>query len=315
MTAGAEAGADIRSAPVDEFEPGGGVLCLVEQFGPGGGPDRLARALAPELERRLGRAVVVENVSAGGDGAVGLAARTGAVLVDTAAFASRPVFDPRLEAAHAALVPLVGGCFQPYVLVAAAGSTVVRDLRPADHGGGVIRYAVPALGSATHVLLARLFDQVSRSAVVVPAPSSVTPIANALALVERREADLALAPIPFAQRWFDRGALAPVAVTTARRSSRLPAVPTVGEVTGVVFDGPIWYGFWVAAWMPVAERGRLASAIAAALRDPAMVAFLSEEGAAPLGIDGEGLASLAAAERDAARSLFARQRPAMDARD
>ncbi len=140
-------------------------------------------------------------------------------------------------------------------------------------------------------------------------------MAGALALVERGDADLALAPIPFAQGWFDRGALVPVAVTTARRSCRLPDVPTVGEVTGVVFDAPIWYGFWVAAWVPVCEREQLALAIAGALREPAMVAFLTEEGAAPLGIDGVGLAGLVAAERDAARSLFARQRPATDALD
>jgi tripartite-type tricarboxylate transporter receptor subunit TctC len=260
----------------------------------------------------MNREVVIENASAEGEGAVGLAARTGAVLVDTAAFASRPVLDPRLEPAHAALVPLVGASAQPYVLVAAPGSPGARVLGPSDGTAGV-RYAVPALGSATHMLLARLFDAISRPADAVFAPPE-TPIASTLALVERGSADLAVAPIPLAQRWFDRGALAPVAVTSARRSRKLSDTPTVGELTEVPFDVLVWYALWAAASIPVGERERLAIAIARTLREPEMVAFLEEEDAEPLDLDASELARLVAAERDEARSRFA-VRPVVDDRD
>ncbi len=279
------------------------MLTLVEQFGRGGGPDRLARALAPLLAAQLGCEVRVKNVSPAGAGAAGAAAAGGVVLVDTAAFASRPLFTPRVAAAHAALEPLVAVCAQPYVLVAAAGSPHETVLAP-DEPGAPLRYAVPELGSATHVLLARLYRAIARTAQPVPAPPSEAPIASTLALVEQGEASVALAPIPFAEQWCKRGLLAPVAVTTARRSRRLPDVRTIAELSGVAFDAPVWYGLWSAASVSAHERPALAAAISRVLYEPELTAFLEEEDCDLLGLDGAGLAGLVAAERSVAQSLL-----------
>ena len=55
-----------------------------------------------------------------------------------------------------------------------------------------------------------------------------------------------MAPISLALPQIRDGKLLALGVTSARRSSLLPEVPTIAEAGVAGFDFPIWYGVWAA---------------------------------------------------------------------
>src|SRR5438876_9349717 len=109
---------------------------IIEPFGTGGGPDLLARALAPALSELWGQPVTVENIP--GAGATAGPAQVAksppdgyTLLVNTsahaysAAFSKNLPYDPLKD-----FIPIVALTNQPYVLVAGkpAGITTVGEL-------------------------------------------------------------------------------------------------------------------------------------------------------------------------------------------
>lgn len=57
-----------------------------------------------------------------------------------------------------------------------------------------------------------------------------------------------IAPISITLPQIRDGKLVPLGVTTARRYSLLPEVPTIAEAGVAGFDFPIWYGVWVSVF-------------------------------------------------------------------
>src|SRR3984893_1897463 len=109
---------------------------IIEPFGLGGGPDLLARALAPKLSELWGQPVTVENdPGAGATAGPAHVAKSPAdgytLLMNTsaqaysAAFLKNLPYDPLKD-----FIPVAPLTSQPYVLIAgkAAGITTVREL-------------------------------------------------------------------------------------------------------------------------------------------------------------------------------------------
>ena len=65
-----------------------------------------------------------------------------------------------------------------------------------------------------------------------------------------------------AARYFAVVASGKSGVTTKKRSSLLPEVPTIAEAGVSGFDYPIWYGMWVPAGTPAGVVDKLARDIA-----------------------------------------------------
>ena len=80
----------------------------------------------------------------------------------------------------------------------------------------------------------------------LPRPSDA--IADTIANAIAGRITYFLAPIPLALPDIREGTLVALGVSTARRSSLLPEVPTIAEAGVAGFDFPIWYGVWVARW-------------------------------------------------------------------
>jgi tripartite-type tricarboxylate transporter receptor subunit TctC len=109
---------------------------IIEPFGAGGGPDLLARALAPKLSELWGQPVTVDNhPGAGVTAAPALVAKSPAdgytLLINTsaqaysAAISQNLPYDPLKD-----FIPIASLTNQPYVLVAgkSAGVSTVREL-------------------------------------------------------------------------------------------------------------------------------------------------------------------------------------------
>ena len=238
---------------------------LIEPFGAGGGPDLIARAVAGPLSELWGQPVTGENYpGAGSTAGPALVARSPAdgytLLVSTSAHAysasyrtSLP-YDPLDD-----FVPIAPLTNQPYVLVASMhlGVTTLAELISAAKARpDAIRFSSSGMGTATHVAVEKLNLEVLIEAVHVPARGTDA-IADTIGETVAGRTDYALSPISVALPHIREHRLAPLGVSTSRRSRLLPTVPTLAEAGANAFDFPIWYGLWAPVGTPARTVGEL----------------------------------------------------------
>ena len=111
----------------------------------------------------------------------------------------------------------------------------------------------------------------------VHAPGDTAPAAIADTVAGRTA--YMIAPISYVQADIRAGKLRMLGVTTKKRSSLLPDVPTVAEAGVPGFDYPIWYGVWAPAGTPAVVVDKLAKDIARALAAPDVRDRLAKHGA------------------------------------
>ena len=166
---------------------------IIEPFGAGGGPDLLARALAPKLSELWGQPVTVENIpGAGATAGPAQVAKSPAdghtLLINTnaqaysAALLKDLPYDPLKD-----FIPIIPLTRQPYVLVAgkATGVATVGGLIAAAKAKpGELKFGSTGIGTGTHVGVEK-FNQAAgiKALHVPPSPndSNADTIANAIA--------------------------------------------------------------------------------------------------------------------------------------
>lgn len=136
-------------------------------------------------------------------------------------------------------------------------------------------------GTASHVGGAELSLAIGLNATHVP-PLPTDAIADLLAHTAAGRTDYFLAPIPTALPAIRSGNLIALAVSTTRRSSLLPDVPTIGEAGVPSLDFPIWYGVWAPAGTPPDVIARLSRDITQALASVELRDWIIEHGAQPM---------------------------------
>jgi tripartite-type tricarboxylate transporter receptor subunit TctC len=292
---------------------------VIEPFGAGGGPDLLARALAQELSEIWGQPVTVENIpGAGATAGPALVAKSPAdgytLLINTsaqaysAALLNNLPYDPLKD-----FIPVIPLTSQPYVLVAgkSAGVTTVRELIAAAKAKpGELKFGSAGVATATHVGVEK-FNQAAgieaRHVPALPTDSNANTIANAIA----GRTTYYMAPISLALPEIHDGKLVALGVTTARRSTLIPEVPTIAEAGVAGFDFPIWYGIWAPAGTPATVVNKLAKDFTRALAAPEMRAWLSKHGADPMSMTQPEFARFVLSERENAAHIIkvARTKP------
>jgi tripartite-type tricarboxylate transporter receptor subunit TctC len=96
------------------------------------------------------------------------------------------------------------------------------------------------------------------------------------------EVDIAFVPVLSAQPFMKSGKVKVLAVTTAKRSSILPDVPTMKSYYPE-FESDNWYAFFVPAGTPQDIVTKLNAEILKALKAPDVIDYLSHDGADPVG--------------------------------
>jgi tripartite-type tricarboxylate transporter receptor subunit TctC len=291
-----------------------GSVRLIEPFGAGGGPDVVARAIAPSLAECLGQRVDVENHPGGGSTAAPeLVANSpgdgNVLLVNTSAHAYSAVAAPGLSydplRDFVAVAPLTR---QGYVVVAGrhVGVSGLSELvGAAEAKPGMMTFGSTGVGTATHLGTEELNLVVGINAVHVSA-GPTDAIADVVSNVVRGAIDYAMVPISAVAVDLANDKLVALGVTSAQRSSALPDVPTLEEVGAVDYDFPIWYGVWAPAATPSTTVDRLASGITCALTQPAVHAWFVNRGMEPMSMTPEAFAAFVADEtRRAARIIEA----------
>ena len=97
--------------------------------------------------------------------------------------------------------------------------------------------------------------------------------------------------LPSSQSFIKAGTLKAIAVTTSRRSSALPKIPTISESGLPGFNISTWYGMWAPASTPLAIVDKLSLEISQITRLPEVREKFLALGAEPVGSTAEEFAA------------------------
>jgi tripartite-type tricarboxylate transporter receptor subunit TctC len=277
---------------------------IIVPFAPGGGNDVFARQLATQLGTLLKTQAIVENrPGAGGTVGTDAAAKAPAdgytlLLGHTGTLAINPALYPKLPYdARADFVSVGPLASAPLVLVVPASSPIksMADLLArAKAEPGKFAFASSGNGTGGH-LAGELLEEVA-GVKMLHVPYKGT--APALTDVLGGQVELMFSVIPPALPHIDAGKLRAIAVTGAKRSPRLPNVPTVSESGLKGYESSLAYGVMAPKGTPDAVLKTLSEALAKAREAPGLLDAFKAEGAEPLGGSAAEFAALMQAESD-----------------
>jgi len=267
----------------------------VVPFPPGGAMDNIARTLGEELQKKLGQPFVVENrPGAGGNIGVDSVARAPAdghtmMIVANGMAVNQFLYaklnhDPVKDFTPVSLLAVV-----PNVLVVNTGRLDVKTLgeviERAKANPGKFTYASAGTGTSIH-LAAELFASMAKVDMLhVPYKGSGPAVADLLG----GQVDYMFDSVTSARPHILSGKLRPIAVTTAKRSSMLPDVPTVAEAGLPGYELAPWFAVFMPAGTPKEIVDTMQRELVAAMNLPAVKERFATIGAEPIGSSPEQL--------------------------
>ena len=257
-------------------------------YGIGGSADVLARIVAPHVSNHLGQPLVIDNRGgAAGLPAITLVAKAPpngyTVLVVASNLASNPIlfrtlpYDAQKDFAPVSLIAIV-----PTVLVVPPALPInsAKDLIAlAKAKPGALNYGSVGNGSGNHLVTEVFANAAGVQMVHVPYKSAGAFMTDLAA----GRLTFAFATIPAAHAFIANGRVRAVAVSSVKRSSTLPDVPTVAESGLPGFDVNTWLGALMPRGTPAAIVNRFNAAIQSALQVPEVRERLKTVGAEPVG--------------------------------
>ena len=225
-------------------------ILVVVGYPPGSATDFIARLLGPKMAEGLGQPFVIENRPGASGvvaaGAVSRAAPDGYTImasVPASTTAARAMFRDKLQySPETDLVPIGLVGVSPLVLVAPANTpirTAADFLAAARSASGGLNIGSYGVGSPSHFAIEMLRTHSRVPLVHVPHSG---PAAMQTALLSG-VIPVAIDSVTSALPQINAGKLLPLAVTAARRSTSLPAVPTTAEAGLGNVETAGWVGF------------------------------------------------------------------------
>jgi tripartite-type tricarboxylate transporter receptor subunit TctC len=264
-------------------------------FSAGSSLDIVGRIVLDPLASQLGQTIVVEN-RGGAGGTIGSALVAKAepdgytLLIQASAHSSAPAaypgiaYDPARD--FAAVIPF-GTIPNVTVVSPARGFKTIGDLVAAAKSGS-FSYASAGVGSATHWAAERL--RISGGFKGVHVPFRGGP--EALTEVIAGRVDFTCMGMSSALGFIRDGKLVPLAVSSAKRSSALPDVPTTLEAGLADSDYTYWMGMFVPAATPRPIIERLYRETQKALALPSVVDKFKPQGIEPMPLSSAELDAL-----------------------
>jgi len=254
---------------------------------PGGTTDTLAREIAQDMTRTLGRPVIVENkAGAGGNLAADAVAKSppdGYTLL--VSFTSHAInatlypqlpFDPVADFTAISMIATV-----PSILVAGprlsarSVSDVIAAAKAKPDG---LTFAIGGIGSSVHLAGEQFKMRTGVAILNVPYKGTSPAMTDVLG----GQVDMMFASVVTATPHIKAAKLRALGVTSAQRLALLPDVPAIAE-TVPGFESRAWFGLFGPARLPPEITATLHRAVATALRTPEIRARLEQEGATPVG--------------------------------
>lgn len=274
---------------------------LVVPFAPGGTNDVIGRIVAEKLSDRLGQPFVVDN-RAGANSVVGseIVARATpdghTLLIVAAGFAVNPSLRKKLPydtLRDFAPVGLVGG--GPYLMVvhpSVPAKTVNEFVGWVKSRPGQVNYASVGLGSPPHLAAELLKATAGIDMQHVPYKGGGAVLPDLIA----GRVSLFFGSISTLGPQVQGGKVRAIAVTTTRRSSAMPDVPTFIESGLAGYEVNGWYGLLVPGKSPRAIVNRLNAELRHVLNDADTRKRFAQRGMDPLPGTAEQFAALIRSE-------------------
>jgi tripartite-type tricarboxylate transporter receptor subunit TctC len=261
---------------------------MVVAFPPGGPTDIVSRVIAQRLSEQLGQQVIIDNKpGAGGNIAAELIANapadghtlfynTSAVVIGPALY-SKVNYDTLKDFAPVALTASV-----PMVLAVnpnLPARSVKEFLDLARSKPGQLNYSSSGTGTITHLASAMLSTQTGIQTQHVPYKGSAPGLVDLASGQTQFMIDTINTVLPYVRD----GRLRGLAVSSIKRSSVLPDLPTLHESGLSGFDASAWQGIMAPAATPNDIIQRLNTEVNKALAHPEVRAKLAAQGADVLG--------------------------------
>jgi tripartite-type tricarboxylate transporter receptor subunit TctC len=260
---------------------------IVVPFTAGSATDIMARVVGEKLQAAWGQPVVVENrPGAGGTLGATQVARAEAdghtLLVVSTGHVVNPALYGNLQydtlGDFAGVTPLAT---LPSVLVVGAGSpikSVAELIAAARAKPGALNYASAGVGSATHVNAEKF--RASANLQLTHIPFKGTP--ETIVETSTGRTDFMFTPVLASLPAIRENRLRAIAVSTAKRSSALPNVPTVAEagLPGFVFD--FWIGLLAPSKTPKPVLAKLNAEVLRIVNLPEVKERMATLGAEPM---------------------------------
>lgn len=232
-----------------------GTIKMIVPFAAGGGVDNAARLVAKQMQAQLNVPIVVEN-RPGANGSIGgkvvqTAAPDGQTLLfsaSTHALAKQvmgtPPYDPLTDFAY---VARVGEAPLLMVISPNLPQTRLKEvIDAARQNPDKWTAGLPALGAASH-LATLLFASQGQLNLTTTVYKGTAP---ALTDVAGGHAQILIDSIISLQGMAKSGKVKPIIVTSSKRSSVMPQVPTAVESGYPKFVTESWYGIWAPKGTP-----------------------------------------------------------------
>jgi tripartite-type tricarboxylate transporter receptor subunit TctC len=260
---------------------------IIVPFTPGSATDTMARPVAEKLQSALGQPVIVEN-RPGAGGTIGIAqlAKSAPDGYTLAVVSTGHVVNPVLYANLpydtikdvSGVAPIAG---QPCVLVVSPqlGVKTVKDLvAMAKAKPGQLNYATAGVGSAAHICAEKFRVAAGIDAVHVPLKGSPESLTETMG----GRTHYTWTPLSTAVGQIKDGRLLALAVSTGKRSTQFPAVPTIAEAGFPKAEFNFWVGMLAPAGMPRELLNHLNAEVQKALSAPDMKERLANLGNEPM---------------------------------
>ena len=276
----------------------------VVPFPPGGAMDAIARTLGEKAAKSLGQPFVIENKpGAGGNiGADFVAKQPGdgyTMMITSIGMATnKPLYgklnyDPVKDFAPVSLLAVV-----PNVLVTNATQPDVKTARDviaaARKAPGKLTYASAGNGTSIH-LAGEVFASLAQLDMLhVPYKGSGPAVSDLLG----GQVNYMFDSITSARPHIESGKLRALGVTTAKRSSTLPNVPTLAEAGVPGYEVSPWFAVFMPTATPKAIVSKLNKALLDAMKDPEVAKRFETIGAEPVGSTPDELAQHLARESE-----------------
>jgi len=279
--------AGLNSTPAAGAYPDKPIRFIVG-FPPGGSSDAMARTVQAGLEKQLGQPVVIENKPGAGamigidavakappDGyTIGLGG-AGAFGTNLALGEKMP-YDPQKD-----IVPITALAGSPFILAAALslkGKSLREIIALAKSDPGKLAIGHGGNGTGMH-LTAEMLNQMAGTKIALVPYRGMGPVMNDLI---GGHIALGITDPPSAKAAMEAAKVETVAITSAKRFSRLPDIPTVAESGLPGFEANGSFGIVAPAGTPSDVIDKLNAAFVTVLNDPAVVERIHALGAEPM---------------------------------